>query len=231
MSGVVKAGVGLVLETRGRGSFVTELVAGGSADRSGKVQVGDKLLLVDGNPLDGMTPVDLAQVISGPEGTFVRLSFCRVTTNFFHESEETFEVTLMRAVPPGGTARAVPQGLASARHTIPAQQPQRPKTPTEDPQQSRYHTYLPTDKMGEATTLPAKYGTQPTNQPPPIWVPCLSICNLHFNICRILFRRRTNSTHVPHNVLRAITLASFILRSYFIIGVRPRALGALGVEH
>jgi hypothetical protein len=218
-----RAGVGLVLEARGRGpSFVAELAAGGSADRSGKVQVGDKLLLVDGSPLDGMTPVDLAQVISGPEGTPVRLSFCRVTTNFFHESEETFEVTLMRAVP---------QGLASARHTIPAQQPQRPKTPTEDPQHCRYHTYLPTDKMGEAMMLPAKYGTQPTNQPQPIWVPCLSICNLHLNISRILFRRRANSTHVPHNVLRAITLASFILRSYFIIGVRPRALAALDVEH
>jgi hypothetical protein len=42
-----KAGVGLVLETHGCGSFVTELVGGGNADQTGKVQVGDQLLLAD----------------------------------------------------------------------------------------------------------------------------------------------------------------------------------------
>ena len=102
-----RAGVGLVLEARGRGpSFVAELAAGGSADRSGKVQVGDKLLLVDGYALHGKTHLDLAQIISGPEGTPVRLTFSRVTSKTKSESEETHELTLVRSVPQGLLAQA-----------------------------------------------------------------------------------------------------------------------------
>ena len=102
-----RAGVGLVLEARGRGpSFVAELAAGGSADRSGKVQVGDKLLLVEGYVLHGNTHLDLAQIISGPEGTPVRLTFCRVTSKTKSESEETYELALVRSVPQGLLAQA-----------------------------------------------------------------------------------------------------------------------------
>lgn len=95
-----RAGVGLVLEARGRGpSFVAELAPGGSADRSGRLRVGDQLLRVDGQIIQGLTPADLSQIISGPEGTSVRLTFRRITSNFFAENEDNFEVTLVRAVP------------------------------------------------------------------------------------------------------------------------------------
>ena len=89
-----------MLEARGRGpSFVAELAPGGSADRSGRLRVGDQLLRVDGQIIQGLTPADLSQIISGPEGTSVRLTFRRITSNFFAENEDNFEVTLVRAVP------------------------------------------------------------------------------------------------------------------------------------
>jgi len=63
------------------------------------VRVVDQLLRVDGQMIQGLTPSDLSLIISGPEGTSVRLSFRRVTSNFFAENEDNFEVTLVRSVP------------------------------------------------------------------------------------------------------------------------------------
>jgi len=141
-----RAGVGLVLEARGRGpSFVAELAPGGSADRSGRVRVGDQLLRVDGQMIQGLTPADLSQIISGPEGTAVRLAFRRITSNFFAENEDNFEVTLVRSVP---------QALAPQKYTPPAGQ-----------QAPLYQeTVAPMDAngsyMGDATVLPINYASQ-----------------------------------------------------------------------
>ena len=143
-----RAGVGLVLEARGRGpSFVAELAPGGSADRCGRVRVGDQLLRVDGQIVQGLTPADLSQIISGPEGTAVRLAFRRITSNFFAENEDNFEVTLIRAVP---------QALPSARFVAPAGQ-----------LPAYQETHAPVDAsgsyMGDATVLP---GSNYTYAPP-----------------------------------------------------------------
>ena len=108
MGDAVRAGVGLVLEARGRGpSYVAELAPGGSADRSGRLRVGDQLLSVNGQAIQGMTPAELSQIISGPEGSSVRLAFRRITSAFFQETEDDFEITLVRAVPQGLSSRFV----------------------------------------------------------------------------------------------------------------------------
>jgi C-terminal processing protease CtpA/Prc len=88
---VRRAGVGLVLEAKGRGpAHVAELAPGnprcfikfgfysynnyskgGSAEWSGRVRVGDRLITVDGNDVSGRTPSELSQIITGPDGSKV----------------------------------------------------------------------------------------------------------------------------------------------------------------
>jgi hypothetical protein len=139
-----RAGVGLVLEARGRGpSFVAELAPGGSADRSGRVRVGDQLESVDGQLVNGKTPSDLSQIISGPEGTYVTLAFRRVVSTFFTESEDSFEVTLVRAMP---------QSLSAARAPAPeAQPPGYGKLSRSEADSPAY--------MGDATVLPPQFSS------------------------------------------------------------------------
>jgi hypothetical protein len=137
------------LEARGRGpSFVAELAPGGSADRSGRVRVGDQLLLVDGQMVNGQTPSDLSQIISGPEGTYVNLTFRRVVSTFFTESEDSFEVALVRALP---------QSLSSARIAAPP--------PRQEGQPAGYEKLSRSEAassayMGDATVLPLKFSSQ-----------------------------------------------------------------------
>eukprot|EP00290_Baffinella_frigidus_P050377 CAMPEP_0180391058 /NCGR_PEP_ID=MMETSP0989-20121125/32367_1 /TAXON_ID=697907 /ORGANISM="non described non described, Strain CCMP2293" /LENGTH=91 /DNA_ID=CAMNT_0022392557 /DNA_START=11 /DNA_END=282 /DNA_ORIENTATION=- len=88
-----RSGVGLVLESRGGGpSLVAGLAPGGTAEECGQIRFGDCIEKVDGHPVRGLTPTELSQIIAGPEGTWVALGFRRIVSNFFSESEETFEV-------------------------------------------------------------------------------------------------------------------------------------------
>ena len=109
-------------------SFVVEMAPGGSAELSGKVRIRDELLRVDGETIQGMTPVELSHIISGPEGTTVRLAFLRMTNNFFGEAEETFEITLQRRVP---------QGASVTRYTIGAPPNARMGSPVSAPARDR----------------------------------------------------------------------------------------------
>jgi hypothetical protein len=47
---------------------------GGSAEWSGRVRVGDRLITVDGNDVSGRTPSELSQIITGPDGSKVHSS-------------------------------------------------------------------------------------------------------------------------------------------------------------
>jgi len=107
--------------------------------------MGDQLLRVDGQTVQGMTPADLSQIISGPEGTAVRLAFRRITSTFFAENEHNFEVSLLRAVP---------QGLQSVRYAPPASQ--------QPPQYQDVRASMDAggSYMGDATVLPTNYSSQ-----------------------------------------------------------------------
>lgn len=62
---------------------------GGSAEWSGRVRVGDRLITVDGNDVSGRTPSELSQIITGPDGSKVRSDQCCMLSHFRnHEMED-----------------------------------------------------------------------------------------------------------------------------------------------
>lgn len=69
--------MGLILEARGRNpAHVVALSPDGPAEKCGKIKLGDVLTSVDGRSVSGsMTPNEIATLISGPEGTQVRISW------------------------------------------------------------------------------------------------------------------------------------------------------------
>ena len=72
------AGIGAAFEAgEGIGLLVHSLVPGGPADTCGLIRKGDELVSVDGIDVRGMGAGELAQVLIGPVGTSVRVSFLR----------------------------------------------------------------------------------------------------------------------------------------------------------
>ena len=72
------AGIGAAFESgEGIGLLVHSLVVGGPAESCGLIKKGDELIAVDGTNVCGMGAKDLAQVLIGPVGTSVRVSFVR----------------------------------------------------------------------------------------------------------------------------------------------------------
>mmetsp|Transcript_7890 Transcript_7890/g.19339 ORF Transcript_7890/g.19339 Transcript_7890/m.19339 type:complete len:222 (+) Transcript_7890:74-739(+) len=105
-----RAGVGLVLEARGRGpATVAQLSAGGAAEACGLIRIGDTLTRINGKSVAGLTPLEISNIIGGQENTQVLLAFKRVVSSFFSENEEPYEVNLVR----GFSAHAAHQQLDS----------------------------------------------------------------------------------------------------------------------
>jgi hypothetical protein len=75
------AGIGAAFESgEGVGLLVHSLVAGGPAESCGLIKKGDELIAVDGTNVCGMGSKDLAQILIGPVGTSVRVSFVRTVS-------------------------------------------------------------------------------------------------------------------------------------------------------
>jgi len=71
---------------------VAEFVRGGPAHKSGKIQVGDHLLAVDGEDIQKLAIAQIAAKIVGPEGSTLHLKFSRG-----HGAEASeFEIDLVR---------------------------------------------------------------------------------------------------------------------------------------
>jgi len=81
-------GIGAVLRDDLEGLKVTELLKGGPAQREGKVQVDDRIIAVDGQPIIGMHIMDSVELIRGLRHTPVQLTLMR--------AGEALEVTLKR---------------------------------------------------------------------------------------------------------------------------------------
>jgi len=92
------AGVGLVVRADKNGSqVVRQLLPFLPAANSGKIQPGDTLLEVDGEPVLGKNVVD---IIPGPEGSTVRLKLERERTEANRKDpHRIFEVQLVRSSP------------------------------------------------------------------------------------------------------------------------------------
>mmetsp|Transcript_27091 Transcript_27091/g.58836 ORF Transcript_27091/g.58836 Transcript_27091/m.58836 type:complete len:220 (-) Transcript_27091:1942-2601(-) len=71
-------GVGLEFAQTGKFATVTSMIPGGSARLSCAVEIGDRLVDIDGCPVDGVDITTIRERISGPAGTSVRLRLVRV---------------------------------------------------------------------------------------------------------------------------------------------------------
>jgi carboxyl-terminal processing protease len=73
---VGQSGLGLRVAVRGEGLAVSAVTPGGPAAQAG-IRLGDRLLAVDGRPLDGREPDLAAALLEGPEGSSVTLTLSR----------------------------------------------------------------------------------------------------------------------------------------------------------
>lgn len=99
-----QAGVGVFMQ-QDQGEtkvYVKKVVAGGSAARSGRVEVGDVITRVDGQDVEGQPVSALRRLIVGTQGTYVRLGFRR-------NDKFDFEVNLMRGTPDYLATLSVPR--------------------------------------------------------------------------------------------------------------------------
>ena len=91
---VVQAGVGIFFQQDAGGFVVVKsIVKGGSAERDGTVQIGDRILSVDDRSVAGESLPVLRSLILGPQGSAVKMKFARQSS---HVSAQEFSISLIR---------------------------------------------------------------------------------------------------------------------------------------
>jgi hypothetical protein len=80
---VAQVGVGIFFEKNDDDGFVfvRSIVKGGSAERDGTVQVGDRILSVDDRSVAGESLAALRPLVIGPQGSAVKMKFSRQSSN------------------------------------------------------------------------------------------------------------------------------------------------------
>jgi hypothetical protein len=110
---VVQAGVGIFFQQDVGGFVVVKtIVKGGSAERDGTVQIGDRILSVDDRSVAGESLPVLRSLILGPQGSSVKMKFARQGSN---GSAQDFSVSLIR-----GTSEYFSEKDSSSRPPRPA---------------------------------------------------------------------------------------------------------------
>ncbi len=116
---VVQAGVGVFFQQDVGGFVVVKtIVKGGSAERDGTVQIGDRILSVDDRSVAGESLPVLRSLILGPQGSAVKMKFSRQSSN---GGAQDFIVSLIR-----GTSEYFSEKDSSSRpqRMLAAKQPQ-----------------------------------------------------------------------------------------------------------
>jgi hypothetical protein len=91
---IVQAGVGIFFQQDVGGFVVVKtIVKGGSAERDGTVQIGDRILSVDDRSVAGESLPVLRSLILGPQGSVVKMKFARLGSN---GATHDFSVSLIR---------------------------------------------------------------------------------------------------------------------------------------
>ena len=91
---VVQAGVGIFFQQDVGGFVVVKtIVKGGSAERDGTVQIGDRILSADDRSVAGESLPVLRSLILGPQGSAVKMKFARQSS---HNGVQEFSVSLIR---------------------------------------------------------------------------------------------------------------------------------------
>ena len=107
---IVQAGVGIFFQQDVGGFVVVKtIVKGGSAERDGTVQIGDRILSVDDRSVAGQSLSALRSLILGPQGSTVKLEFVRQGIGFFIR-DQVYSVSLIR-----GTSEYFSEKDASSR--------------------------------------------------------------------------------------------------------------------
>uniref|UniRef100_A0A7S0EZ37 PDZ domain-containing protein n=1 Tax=Hanusia phi TaxID=3032 RepID=A0A7S0EZ37_9CRYP len=115
LSASKQAGVGLLLGEQEESKAVTvkQVVPRGSADRAGKVKIGDQILRVGGSDLTGVGVTEMRNLIIGEQGTSVRVTFRNPS------SGEVYDLDLIRGTPDyfdalqgGGSSQPPPAGVS-----------------------------------------------------------------------------------------------------------------------
>jgi hypothetical protein len=123
---VIQAGVGIFFQQE-VGGFVAvkTIVKGGSAERDGTVQVGDRILSVDDRSVAGESLPVLRSLILGPQGSAVKMKFARQsvrggaaefsislirgTSEYFSEKDSASRAQLSRQRMPIAAPKQVPE--------------------------------------------------------------------------------------------------------------------------
>ena len=82
-------GIGVVLRESEEGVYISDLITGGPAQLSGAVQIGDRLIAIDGRHLEEVSFDEVLEHLRGEEGSSVELTLGR-------EDVQAFQVKLKR---------------------------------------------------------------------------------------------------------------------------------------
>jgi hypothetical protein len=152
---VVQAGVGIFFQQDVGGFVVVKtIVKGGSAERDGTVQIGDRILSVDDRSVAGESLPVLRSLILGPQGSVVKMKFARQGSN---GSAQEFSISLIRGTseyfsekdssrPPRMTVPVAKQSQGFSVSSSSVQQPSGPShqpSVSSDPRQSLSRNVLP----------------------------------------------------------------------------------------
>lgn len=89
-------GVGAQLKDDLNGFTVVRLLEGSPAMLSNKLKIGDRIIAVDGEPVVGMDIIEAVELIRGPQGSNVTLTFLREAKEGELSKEEKLVVELVR---------------------------------------------------------------------------------------------------------------------------------------
>lgn len=89
-------GIGITLQQRAKGLYITRLTEKGPAARSGEIKPNDKLVVVNGQPVEGLSVEEVMDLLRGVEGSSVNLVLERKTNEEHRYVDKKLDVILQR---------------------------------------------------------------------------------------------------------------------------------------
>lgn len=90
-------GIGVVLQQTPEGILITSLIEGGPASKSGLIFANDRIVKVDGKPINGISLADVMDLMRGDKGSQVELVLARAAQDGKKNGEKFVTVGLKRA--------------------------------------------------------------------------------------------------------------------------------------
>ena len=90
-------GIGVVLQQTPEGVIISSLIEGGPASKSGQIFANDRIIKVDGKPIDGESLSNVMDLMRGSKGSKIELVLARSIQEGKKQEEKKITVNLMRA--------------------------------------------------------------------------------------------------------------------------------------